>query len=428
MLYLLDFFGFLFGAVFSMWWIVLPAMLLFLVWDKHLQAVRFNFVSNLKWVYLEIQIPSNVTRTAKAMEEVFNALHGVYRKGNWHTRYIKGFIPPYYVLEMIGNNGNLRFFVRCLNEHKELVKTRIYSQYPEAKVEEVENPLKDLPEKAPEPTYDIFGTELKFTKDSAYPLRTYEVWEKLPEEQRIDPISALSEGASQLKEDEWVVFQIFAMPVPTSEKIWGDEWGVKGKKIVDKLVGRKEEEERSPFDIIGEFVVNLFLAPFREPQWKETKKEEEKWPSVMRLTPGEREVLEAVERKLAKPGFWGGARFAYIAKKDTFKENMAKNVGLLFGFIKIFGMQNMNEFLRIAPSITTIDFPSHFYSERIFFRKRYLYTYLHGRWKPDTENLYVLTSDELATLFHVPAGFVPAPGIERRIVVEKPPSAEIPTL
>lgn len=427
MLYLFDFLSFLFGAIFSIWWIMLPAMLIWIIWDKHLMTVRMNYLAKLNWVYLEIQIPPNVTRTPKAMEEVFNALHGIYRKGNWHTRNVEGYIPPYYVFELIGNNGNLRFFIRCSNSHKELVKSRIYSQYPEARVEEVEEPLKNLPEKTPEPTFDIFGTELKLSKDSAYPIRTYEVWDKLPEEQRIDPISALSEGASQLREDEWVILQIFGMPVAPNEKIWGDEWGVKGKKIVNELVGRKEEKEISPFEIIGEFIVNLLLAPFREPAWKDVKKEEEKWPSVMKLTPGEREVLEAVEKKLSKSGFWGCARFAYIARKDIFRENMPKNVGLLFGFMKIFGTQNLNSFSRIEKSITTVDIPSYLIKERLFFRKRFLYTYLKGRWRSDF-GFHILNSEELATLFHVPIEVVPAPGIERRAVVEKAPSPDVPTI
>ena len=110
---------------------------------------------------MEIHIPPNVTRTPKAMEEVFNALHGVHRKGNKYMRYVGGFIPPYYVFELIGNNGKLRFVIRCLKEHKELVKTRIYSQYPEAKVEEIEDPLKDLPEKVPESTGIAGGYKFK---------------------------------------------------------------------------------------------------------------------------------------------------------------------------------------------------------------------------------------------------------------------------
>ena len=429
MFYILDFFSFLFGAIFSIWWIILPIMLAWFIWEKNLTTVRMNFLGKLEWVYMEIHIPPNVTRTPKAMEEVFNALHGVHRKGNKYMRYVEGFIPPYYVFELIGNNGKLRFVIRCLKEHKELVKTRIYSQYPEAKVEEIEDPLKDLPEKVPESTYNIFGTELGLIKDSAYPIRTYEVWEKLPEEQRIDPISALSEGASQLGEDEWVIIQIFGMPVPPDSAEWGDEWGTKGKKIVDKLAGRKEEEkERNPFEIIGEFIVNLILAPFRTPQWKEIKKEERQYPTQMQfLTPGEKEVLEAVEKKLSKPGFWGCARFAYIARKGIFREKMPQNVGLLFGYMKIFSAPHMNSLVRIADSMTSVDSPGYFIKERTFFRKRFLYSYIRGRWRSDFK-FHVLTSDEMATLFHIPVEVVPAPGVERRVVIEKAPSADIPTL
>ena len=168
MSYALDFVAFFFSFIFSFWWAIVIPILVVVVWDKHLVTKRIAHRVGLKWVFLELQIPAEVPRTPKAMEEVLNSMHGTFRKGNWWRRYILGFIPPYYVFELVLHDGLLKFYIRCEKAFVDLVKSRIYTQYPDSKVVEVENPLKDLPEKAPDPTFDVFGTEFKLAKESSW--------------------------------------------------------------------------------------------------------------------------------------------------------------------------------------------------------------------------------------------------------------------
>lgn len=423
-----DYLSYLFGFVFSGWWFFLPFLLYYVVRDKHLTTARFNYMGKQKYAYLEIKIPPDVARSPKAMEEVMNSLAGIYRGGNWWSRFVLGYIPDFYIFYLILHNHRLRFYIRFHQTRKEFVMSRIYSQYPDAIIEEVENPLAELPPEMPNPTFDIFGSEFKVTKPRFYPLRTYEVWERLPEEQRIDPISVLSEGANHVSEKEWVIFQIFAMPVSGRDELWGGKFLDEGKAEVDKLIGRTKDKEPGPFAYIGEFVTNIFRAIiFNEIKWGVgTEKTSKELPTLMQhLSPIEREQVEAIERKLTKPNFWSGLRVAYIATRDVFDKNMPKNAALIFGTLKIF--DGFNSLLRNENSITTVDYPTYFYEEKIFYRKKYLYAYLKGEWRPsDDDNRFLLSSDELASLFHVPMGFVPPPGVEREAMKKIPPPPEVP--
>lgn len=432
---MINFLKFIFGYIFSIWWFLLIVLLWFIVKEKHLITMRYKFKESLRYVYLEIKIPKHVTRSPKAMEEIFYSLHSIYRKSDPWNRYMKGFLPPTYSFEMMLHNGQLRFFIRCYKEYKDFVIGRIYSQYPEAIVEEVSDPFKELPWKIPNPTFDVWGTEFVFLKPVFYPIKTYEVWEKLPEDQRIDPISLLSEGASFITNKEWIFIQLYSMPVLGVDKEFGDEWAKKGKEEVNKLMGRVKPEEPGPLEYIGEFVKNLFLALLLQKiEWKvgekSTSSEE---PSIMKLTPGEREIIEGIERKISKPGYWTNIRFCYVATKDIFKENQAKNVSLVMGIFKIFERQDMNGIIRDIKTVTALDRPLHFfvslYDEKIFYRKRYVWAYLKGRWSSDfKENRLILNTEEMASIFHIPMEFVPAPGIERIPTRPISPPPEVPEL
>ncbi|MCS7184075.1 MAG: hypothetical protein NZ866_01865 [Patescibacteria group bacterium] len=440
---MIDFLKFVFGFLFFSWWLILPLIVWYIVKEKHIFIKRIVYRSSLRWIFLEIKIPEFVKKTPAAMEEIFYSLHAIYRGGDMYSKYILGFTPPFYIFELIGHNGKLRFIVRCQERLKDFVTSRIYSQYPSALIEEIEDPLKDLPWKIPNPTFNVFGTEYTFTRKeddgitpkNYYPIKTYKVWEILKDEEKIDPISVISEGASYLTDKEWIVLQILAMPVLGTDKEFGMEWQIRGQKEVNKLMGRKEKKEPSPFDYIGEFIKNLFLAFFgQQPQWK-VGKEEQKGDevSLMKLSPGEKEIIESIEKKISKPGYWCIIRFSYVAQRDIFSRNIDKNVALVMGTLKVFDNPSGNGIVRDTKTITTIDRPISGYipylDEKIFFRKRFIWLYTKGRFLTDfPSNRIVLNTEELASIYHVPQEVVPSYGIEKIPTRYIPPSSEIPQI
>ncbi|MFZ8848043.1 MAG: hypothetical protein ACO2O4_02265, partial [Minisyncoccia bacterium] len=88
---------FILGYLFSVWWLILPLLVWFIVKEKHLVTVRYAYRGKLRWIFLEIKIPPYVKKSPKAMEEIFYALHGIFRRGDPWARFMMGFTPPFYV-------------------------------------------------------------------------------------------------------------------------------------------------------------------------------------------------------------------------------------------------------------------------------------------------------------------------------------------
>ncbi|GIW66020.1 MAG: hypothetical protein KatS3mg094_539 [Candidatus Parcubacteria bacterium] len=438
---MIDYLRFIIGFLFSVWWLILPLILWYIVKEKHLITKRITYRAKIQWIFLEIKIPEFVKKTPSAMEEIFYSLHAIYRGGDLYSKYILGFTPPFYVFEFIGHNGKLRFIIRCHKNLKDFVTSRIYSQYPSALIEEVEDPLRDLPWKIPNPTYNVFGTEFTFTKKeddkltpkNYYPIKTYKVWENLKDEEKIDPISVFSEGVSYLTDQEWIILQIMAMPVLGSDKEFGVEWQIRGTKEINKIMGRKEKTEPSPFEYIGEFIKNLLLAfAGQKIEWKVGKEDQKSEDvSILKLSPGEREAIESIERKISKPGYWCVVRFSYVAKNDVFSKNIDKNVALVMGTLKVFDNPSGNGIVRDTKTITSIDRPISgkvpYYNEKIFFRKRFIWLYTKGRFPSDfSSNRIILNTEEIASIYHIPQDVGPYYGIEKIPTKYIPPSSEVP--
>jgi len=64
---------------------------------------------------------------------------------------------------------------------------------------------------------------------------------------------------------------------------------------------------------------------------------------MLYLSPGEREVVEAVEKNIAKPGFEVKIRWTYIAKRDKFFK--PRGVSGVMGIFSQFKTVNLNSFI-----------------------------------------------------------------------------------
>ena len=118
------------------------------------------------------------------------------------------------------------------------------------------------------------------------------------------------------------------------------------------------------------------LLPGGTPVTEEKKREDF---SIMRLTSGQKFVLEQVEHKIAQLGFKSTYRFLYIARKDRFH---GTHISAISGFFKQFYLNNLNSFTLHNKTRTTAKgflhqlFPSDKgfgYEKELFKRKWNLY-------------------------------------------------------
>lgn len=403
------------------WWVVLPIALAFIFWEFWLQHIYIAYLRSVKWILLEIKVPAIIEKTPKAMEQIFAAVYGIYSFGlNFMQKYWEGRLKEDWIsFELVGFSGGVHFYVRLPDSYRNLIESAVYSQYPDAEVQEANDYLDLFPRTLPNKIYDVWGTDYHLIRDSSYPIRTYEYYEEIKEEKRLDPIAAITEVMSKLKSDEAICLQIFVRPTGPDA---GDDWKAAGEAVRDKLAGRKKPAPRGLPAIIFEFFKNLVIAPIEHPVWMEEPKQKEGPNPLLLMTPGEKEVLEAIEQKISKLGFRTNIRFLYIDKRDSFTRS---NIAAVMSTFHQFGIQNLNGFRPNLDSITVVRGNiKYFKGTRTWFKKRRLWeSYRRMYWPSKTS---ILNTEELATLYHFPATIVEAPLLRRVGAKKGEPPAGLP--
>ena len=406
------------------WWAILPLCLFFIWKDFWVWGLNRLWRKKIKWALLEIKIPRNILKTPKAMENVFAAFHAIYFKSiSLEDIYFKGEELFWLTCELVGYAGGVHFYLRCPSTFRNLVESAIYAEYPDAEIAEAEDYTNLMPEVLPNEVYDIWGNDFVLSKPNSYPIKTYEFFEANVEEQRLDPIAAITEVMSRLKEGEAIWLQYLIRPVP-------DDWKKEGEALRDKMMQRKKEKEQGwLYALISglvEFLKNLSVASIEYPTWTGAEKKEKEFKMTEFLSPGERDVLKAVENKISKLGFETAIRFIYIDRRDSFTQ---ANVAAVNGAIKQWNTQDMNGFRSIRETATFVTsrlftYESWFRKRRIFYRKRLIYDLYKLRWFPP--KFSILNTEELATVFHFPLVTVEAPLLRRVEAKKGEPPANLP--
>ncbi len=377
-----------------------------------------------KSVLLEIKMPKEVLKPLRSMEQVFSSIWGnVFDPADWWEKWIEGKDLISVQLEMVSLEGIPHFYIRCHESRRNAIESSIYSQYPDAEISIVDDYTKYVPQNVPNKDWDIWGTDYELVKDDVFPIKTYtkffEEKEAAKEEKRVDPVSTLLEGMGKLGPGEQLWIQIVAQPITTTgkEPEGGYDFVVKGREIADALA--KREKPKKPKSILREATEIVVGPPFGEvPQ--EEKKSMELVAPELRLTPGEKEIVQGVEQKIAKRCFKSHIRFIYLAKRDVY---FGGAKAIPFGFFAQFATENLNALKPWPKTITKI----HRYPvldlvrpRRIFIRKRRLFFRYVNRMHPlfprptPRKGRFILNTEELATMFHFPGRVAaPAPFVPR---------------
>jgi hypothetical protein len=400
------------------WWAILPFLLLrpfLFLWQWWRREL---WVKKQKFILLEIKLPKEVLKPIRAMEQVFSALWGnLYDPPDWWENWIEGKVLLSYSLDIVSFGGEVHFFIRIPEPNRNAVESSIYSQYPDAEISVRDDYTKYVPQDIPNKEWDLWGTDYKLAKEDVYPIKTYsKFFEERPEvakeEKRIDPLASLLEGLSRLSEGEQLWIQILAQPISTTE----DNYVERGRRIADKLAKRPEKPKTKPL-----FLEAAQVLVTGKPPGVEEKKEEPLIPPEMKLTPGEKEILSAVEGKIGKQMFKCAIRFIYLGKRDRFFKPQIRTP---MGFFQQFATSNLNTLRPWGqPLITKV--PKHWFlplnlliPRRLYVRKRRLFRNYVRRFPPlfprRPDGTFLLDIEELATIFHPPGAIVaPAPFVPR---------------
>lgn len=429
------------------WWFFLPIILLspykfFYFWWINWEV----WYKKNKWILLEIKPPAEILKPFKAMEDIINIFWGVIDTPIWREAWCEGELPNapfWFSFEIASFGGEVHFFIRILDGWKNNFESAIYSYYPEAEISVVEDYTKNVPQDIPNKDWDLLGFDYGFIKDYVYPIKTYSMFfEKegeeggIIEEKRIDPMNSLLEALSRLQPGEQFWFQIVAAPI-TDKQI---PFVTRGKELANKLAKRPEQKKVEK-SMIQEVLETLISGPP-----KEQKKEEGLIAPELRLTPGEREVLAGIERKISKKGFKTWCRAVYIYKVN--EPHFTGNVSICHSYFNHFSADNMNSITFNRITRTKV----HYWlrERRLFLRKRKQFRDYVERFPPyfpwnlngdppfifdlirypkgitKGKGVMVLSSEELATIYHFPAK-IEVPTVPRVEAKKGGPPIELPT-
>ncbi|RJQ14752.1 hypothetical protein C4553_00300 [Candidatus Parcubacteria bacterium] len=421
-------FNIIWTQILTYWWVVSPIVLFFIFQELWLGYKTAKYLSEINWIILEIRLPRRIERTVKAMDHIFAALHAMH-VGDIKTaeRYFEGKVQEWLSLEIVGAASGTRFLIRLPDKFKNLAEAQIYAQYPSAEIKEVDDYTAYIPSDIPNQDYDLWGTELILTKSDPYPILTYPAFEGPRTEQSFDPLSSLMEVLSLLKEGEQVWVQLLAKPIDDKFNKWKEE----GEKEVAKLAGREVKSSGggfNPLSAVGEFFGTVFPEVFAGGATEQKKDSKEK-----KFTPGEESVAKAIEHNVSKLGYEVQIRVLYIAPTTIFSK--AQGAAIL-GSFKQFNTQNLNGFkpnkmASLKPKWYDFNKPLvergkkkgllEMYKKRDF---RLPFAFLVK--PPKNPNTFVLSTEELATVYHMPTSLIQAPAVVRLEAKKSEPPPILP--
>ncbi|MDA1334972.1 MAG: hypothetical protein O2794_03090 [bacterium] len=385
-----------YGIVLRFWWVwsvPLSVSVFITVWLSYKQNL---YKLNIKWSLLELKIPREVDKSPKAMEQFLTALHTLSNQaGDFLDKYQNGEVSKWFSLEVVSLEGDIHLFIRLPEEHKRIVIANLYANYPMIDIEEVEedyiNSFPDTLDNLYHNKFDLWGAEMKLRKEDPLPIRSYLEFENLEDAFALDPIAGLLEVFARCTAGENLMMQILIRPAD-------DKWKERGEKFVEEL------REKGTVVTKGS-------------DGSEKKERSQK-------TPGETDLIKAVENNISKPGFETTIRYIYVAKKTIMNKDFARRS--VMASLNQYSSQNLNSFGRNFKTSTDTKwtyFPYFFTKKRVETRKRrMLYNYrkrnmpqesgvsrfissspLHFDFTPE---LFVLNTEELATLYHPPTRIV----------------------
>ncbi len=378
--------GFL--ADYAYYWLPFALGAIFIkVW---LNYIRLDFINSQKIFLVEIKLPREIEKTPLAMETF---LHALWQKPASH--YIEGYwlgkVQPWFSLELVSIGGQVRFFIWGMDKYRNIVEAQLYAQYPDTEIYETQDYTAPIVHDLSR--YFMWATYFKLTEKDVYPIKTYVDYgldrENTEEPMKVDPITAVLEflGSLQAHEQVWIqilvqghvkrgLIQGHLIPVP--------DWTVEAKNEIARI--RKEAGIGEP----GVFGI---------------------------MTKGESAKIEAIERSIGKHAFDTIIRAFYITSKPDRGPEPSSIPGLI-GVWRQFSSNYLNGFK--LGLFSDFDYPWLDFKRirRTSIERKMLRAYkLRSGFQIPFKNYrckpFILTTEELATLYHFPGRVARTPTLSR---------------
>ncbi|MBI5754381.1 type IV secretion system DNA-binding domain-containing protein [Candidatus Peregrinibacteria bacterium] len=390
-------------------WLMLTLLGLGIIGLLALLLVYIRYKRNLErsfnMVFLDIRVPKKESKedrevegeqysTQKDFKEIacgimtqfFESLHSIYIKEWYKIFTAQDFLSfEYAVLD-----SQVHFFLVCPRDLLPIVEKQLTAFYPEAYFEQVED------YNIFQPDSEVAGCYIVPHKDFCYPIRTYS-------RMNADPINAVINSLSKISPDQGAAIQIMVRPLK-------DGWQEEGRHLASEIFQNKTASRFKWYNPITWFATMFELLFHGEKGVLNVAKD----GVSTRTTPITDEEVKAMEEKNARSGFESIIRLVSAAKT---KHDAHVNLVAMRGAFNQYSTKHGNELAythwhKTKPLVTNYIF-------RNFWRG-------FNQWASRTR--MVLSSEELASIFHVPnIRFNKYPSIAWQNFKIAPPPPNIPT-
>lgn len=295
-------------------------------------------------------------------------------------------VDDYIGFEIAAIGKNISFYINVPKRLRTLVEKQLHAQYPKAHIEAVK-------------IYNIFkgdsgitGAEIGLQRDSIYTFRTYKGMEA-------DPLNAITNSLSKLSPEEGAAIQILISPAGTS-------WQGRGRKMASEIQEGKSKAtgDNSKFDkaLSGSFgIMNAVLDEAMGTKKKDPFDSKEHKP--VNLTPMQQEVVKRLEEKASKTGYKTNIRVVTSSPSIQSAEMHLKNI---LGSFMQYSMPPFNGLKVRKKSAKQVV-------------KDYVFRIFHS-----TND--ILSTEELASLWHLPTKFTETPNIKYLGAKKSTPPQNLP--
>ncbi len=385
----------------------LPLLLSSLAYMYWKMFVRKWFAIDNGRVTLRLKLPQEVLKSPEAMERVFSQIYNPSGADNPYNGWFEGRHPLIFSFELVSIGGDIRFYINVPRKKtKNAIEAQLYAQYPGIEIMEEEI---DYTAEIPWDTdrFEYMSFRMNKKDDQEFPIRTYVDCglDKMPkEEEKVEPMAPMLEQLSMVQKHERVWIQILARPHAKMTFKNGEiksttTWESKIQEKIDKIMGRKLGTTIGPAEL-------------------------EEQP---RLTTGERDKISAMERNASKYAYETAIRWMYIVEKGKFNGDFIGPMIRTFSEFDIIGRNG------IAPKWRT-DFDYNYFQDpsgkrKLRMKKSELDSYkLRDYYREKSADApKIFTTEELATMYHLPGRAVVTPALERITSTRRDAPSNLPT-
>ncbi len=299
-------------------------------------------------------------------ETVFAAIGGLRAQRGFNKWFLGR--TDHFSFEIVASHNKIAFYAVAPKREARYLEQQIHAHYPEAMVEEVDD-------------YNAFNLKsqisagyLKTSKQSLFPIRTYQDME-------VDPMNSLINVLSKLSKEESLVIQYTVRSAHGS-------WHRKVRRIVRRINEKNSVSEGirySWFQSVFPFVSDIFQSTNRT---KEMNKNPE---TVKKLTAIEEEMLKKIEEKNSKAGLDVNIRVIACAQTKEQANVYLEDIASAFSEYNNFSYGN--GFARVNKKQTD----------------KVVNDFIYRRFHEGIS--FLLNSQELASIFHFPLSTTETPNI-----------------